>query len=583
MAAAAYGLTLDDLLKKADDLHEAGSKVMSLAAVYDDGAGLAGANYDPWQLWGGLAINDLTRPSDSLARNGDGLTGLAELVAKLSGNCMKLFTWINPSYVWIGSKVYTDDPGPASPSASKFAWMDNGQADSQGNSCSSRVDCTISADVYDPNPYAHDKDGAPTQSVCPWIWDPNRNACFLSVWGNQPSGDWSQQAWRDYVTDAMKTWVDRGVDGFILDDPTKYINIGEDGPLLNSRLIAPVQQHSPRAVILGEEYVHFSWVGLPMSQQLDGSLMSEKSSSWMLYDAIANQDWTQVEPTFFGADVAANQCSLAPAGDGENCPKSWQRLVPRAEDAWGPGNALARAVSAAAGYLTATESSTKDFYFPYPYPGEKETESVSFISWLSSPGTTWGAFSPYALRAPSYNNGQLGNNALYGMVKYDAFGSGLVAIFVAHLGDGQGAAQYDLASSFSPQVYSWVGGDQAQVEQTMPVNKFSFAWQAMPNPLPHPWYQIGEKGKTNCYDGSGVNVQFEYNGDNSMTLGACLLSCLGTADFDCASVSVQWNSGDFDGGNNNDGANLVQCWGHGPGAQDHCHQEEGWTSLKYDK
>merc|ERR1712176_82255 len=112
-------------------------------------------------------------------------------------------------------------------------------------------------------------------SWCPWIYDPERGACYQSVWANQPSATFNSDSWLydDWgVLPSMDNFMKAGLDGFILDAPNMYVDVGLNGGILWDRMVKTLREKWPDALILGEEYYQTGPVYLPRWQGIDGGI-----------------------------------------------------------------------------------------------------------------------------------------------------------------------------------------------------------------------------------------------------------------------------------------------------------------------
>merc|ERR1712224_834396 len=62
-----------------------------------------------------------------------------------------------------------------------------------------------------------------------WVWDPDANASYFSVWANQPTVNWARQEWQAEFKKVLEHWIAlRKVDGFVFDYPDGYYSAGFD-------------------------------------------------------------------------------------------------------------------------------------------------------------------------------------------------------------------------------------------------------------------------------------------------------------------------------------------------------------------
>jgi len=176
--------------------------------VYDSGDG-----YDPGNLWCGLAGNNYSKPLTNIGTEADWHTFIDAAHAM---NITVTSFW-NAAYFWTGSPYFKQaeadirqhglDALPATSPAHWFRWS------------------THRARHVKP---ADDK---PNTNWCSdWVWDPDVNASYFSVWGCQPTTDFASEHWRDELTRILTRWiVDLKLDGFMFDAPDGYIGAGNDG------------------------------------------------------------------------------------------------------------------------------------------------------------------------------------------------------------------------------------------------------------------------------------------------------------------------------------------------------------------
>lgn len=536
---AKTGLTasFEDLLALVDRLCEGGTSVLALLAAYDSGVRADGTGpYPQDNLYNGLAIGNLTGVNQLIGTwdNWD------RLVQKVRDCGMRLFTWLNPSYVWAGSDLYAD---PAN--VGFFRWCGN-----DAGVCPSVCSETAAEEAEEPYPPAFGVKLS-AEAGCEWVHDSRRTFpdSYYSVWSGQPSGDFAQEDWRGLISDALAFWIERGVDGFVLDDPTRYVGVGSDvdDPSARERMAQaitePVRTYASKeglVPLLGETYADAEFVA---GFGLDGG-MGDEAMQEPIYDAIGAATPADrpglAEPAFRYLDAAHAQCNFREDGW---CAIAWQRMVPRLDPSWQRGNVLAHALSAAAGYFTAVESfSDGPWWEGEEYPGEGDPDLKEFflaIRHLDS-------FGHRSLRAPALGN--LGGGDVYGVVRYDAFCSGKVGLFAVNLGPVDGALIED-----------WTSAPLDSAVWRLPPHGFRHAelHRALPT-----WRREG--GHLNCFDGS--THQLDHGSVSEMTLGACLLRCAGD-DGRCKQVTVEWLGGDQ--------AGKVRCWGHEAISGDSCREECG--------
>lgn len=572
-----YGTITDlsSLLTRVDELCEAGVTMFVLNAVYDSGLNASGYGYDLWSMPPGLAMSELNRPNQFFGTDQSSFTALDALASKVHGcaNGMKFLTWLNPSYFWTGSSAYKNGGADE-----WFQWRDECET-----SCAK-------PDDKDPQPQRALTNTLPGctkgEGDIAFVYDPDRKKCYASVWYGQPSVDFAS-TWVKSLRGGLSIWMDHGIDGFILDDPTRYISIGKDASkkqIMQDAISDYVHQYNctgqptdkcNHIALLAEVYPDdYSYVA---EYHFDGGIAGEDSirayyDPLAIYDAIdadgqKGNEAVKVELALRAFDVMHNQGLMR--DDGWRA-LSWMRLQPRNEEFefdWAPGNMLAQALSASAGYLTAVEFTAKpggaNWWASESYPGEGGAPLVNFLQSIRGND----AFDSKSSRAPAVNNFHGDSNALYGMIRYNALHNGGAALVVANLASKP--ATYNVQQAFSPQVYDLSHADTL-VGGTVTLGPWGFQMyplQALPR-----WNKLAE-GRS-CGDQHAMSYPW---GESSwMTFGACLLSCLGTpaSDVDCKQVTVRWGT--------EDNVGLVQCWIHEAKDANHCSIKEGYASFRQD-
>lgn len=63
-----------------------------------------------------------------------------------------------------------------------------------------------------------------------WVWDPDCNASYLSVWGDSPSTNLASPEWRAEMKRILTRWITTlKLDGFFFDAPDSYVGAGNNG------------------------------------------------------------------------------------------------------------------------------------------------------------------------------------------------------------------------------------------------------------------------------------------------------------------------------------------------------------------
>jgi hypothetical protein len=617
-----YGWNLDELYQLVDQFAGTGANVFGINAVYTD-----------WETgaYGGLTLGDMATPADIF---GGDFSKFQDFVQYAHGKCMKVISWWNPSYVRQDTGYYEN--------SDYFNWIDEAQEPGEDHCSQQNVpppgfnnDCEqidlggyTCCDVFEGqgcvSPY--DDDGKPNLDIisciskitktswCKWIYEPSKGQCYQSVWANLPSASFRPETgWKDVVLDAMSNFMNAGLDGFILDAPDRYVDIDEDGDLLWNILVSEMRAKWPNALILGEVYYQANPVWLPRWQGIDGGITVWDEgdlgvSNNPLFDAIHTSDVSKVDcwdngakcndwrRNFLGQDAAINMCYLSTSRDG-SCPRAWLRFAPSIDDQWYAGNALARAISAAGGYITVIENVVDvEFWGGSNWPGDDDETSVDFIKFLTWTGNI-GAYKPMSLRSPGFSNGESDENApVYSMIRYDAFDTGLVAIVVGNLGSNDGV-HYDA---------SWAIGGNPKLQELLQIEEGGITWELTPYQFAYTTDQIkgklptwrneakGDIANTRCTDSQGSFGEelLSVVGTEEMTLGTCLLLCLGYAPDDpntkCYGVNVFWNQNDYPNGVGDDKSStpdlIASCRGLlEEDANWICDELEGNTVLSIDQ
>ena len=190
-----------------DRLHA--SKVTTLQmVVYDSGEG-----YTPEDLWCGLAGSNYSKPMGNIGSEADWHTFIDAAHAKN----MTVTSFWNAAYMWSGSPYFKQAEADirahgldALPEASPARWF-------RWSSRRSR--------------HVKPADRSPNSDWCgDWVWDPDVNMSYYSVWGCQPTTDYTSPQWRAEITRILTRWiVDLKLDGFMFDAPDGYIGAGNDG------------------------------------------------------------------------------------------------------------------------------------------------------------------------------------------------------------------------------------------------------------------------------------------------------------------------------------------------------------------
>jgi len=562
-----------DLCELIDDLSNQGVRVLAINAAYSDGDNGYAEN-ESFDGWGNLVIDDLDIPN---AKFNYDWGEFGRVMQCAHDRCMKVVSWWNPSYVLPSSSLYQDHP-------EYYRWGDDDQCQSaRDNGCKFSVENQLEVPGCE---------GADSKACgCEWVIDGDRDdpdsgssVCYASVWGGAPSGDFAyNDDWSSMMVDKMNTFIDNGLDGFVLDAPNMYVGIGRfadpydeygpDGDTLYQKLVQPLKERNPQVLILGETY------NFPLFQRtagLDGDYTEYENTDLArpnaLNEVIEGQDPYAFEnyQIFDGQDKTATHCRIGSWLNDERdyyCPMNMVRLLSSLDAARTGTNKLARVLSTAAGSLTDTYMNVEDgkesnWWTPViPSDGssyDQETNDfLTYAAWGSDDGDA-GAWTPAALRAPvPYYDDQV-----YTMLKYDAFDSGAVGLFAANLGDdGTSSDLYPGNALYTDTLGSYVGSDQ--VDSTT-VDGQHFAYVDFPSPLAT--WSIADNtypGGTNCFDDDSFPIlrNPDTPDDTEMTFGECLLRCLGTEEWSCNMVVVEWDEW-------SDAGLVKSCWGNTKSAED---------------
>lgn len=217
-------MTFSDLLASVDDVHASGTTVFAINSAYDSGFGYDGAG-----LWCGLAISDLMNVSKAIGSQ----EAWDQLEQTIHSKDMSLVTWMNPSYFWTGSsyfKIAEQDikkygvNSPNIPATSPALWFRWREDNPDGE--------TKPSDTLDWTGNPPPTNGG-TGWV--WIWSPEANAAYLSIWGHQPCTDWLSPQWQEQFRTVATHWIEEmNVDGFVFDFPDGYIGSGSSNSHLSA-------------------------------------------------------------------------------------------------------------------------------------------------------------------------------------------------------------------------------------------------------------------------------------------------------------------------------------------------------------
>ena len=205
-----------------DDLAASNVSTLQLRTAYDPGSG-----YDPADLFCGLAASNYSAVNPDIGGDAEWRTLIAAAHAR---NMTVMSSW-NAGYVWTGSPYFKQaeadirahglhDLPPDSP-ARWFRWR---PAQTQ---CGHQKPPICGQQVRPADGQPHDM-----PSPLGWVWDPEVNASYFSVWGCQPAPDFASAEWRAEQGRILRRWFDDLLlDGIYFDAPDRYLGTsnGNDG------------------------------------------------------------------------------------------------------------------------------------------------------------------------------------------------------------------------------------------------------------------------------------------------------------------------------------------------------------------
>lgn len=190
-----------------DRLHANNVSTLQMV-VYDSGDG-----YRPEDLWCGLAGSNYSKPLSNIGSEEDWLTFIDAAHARN----MTVTSFWNAAYFWTGSPYFKRAEAdirahglgqlPEDSPARWFRWASHRSR------------------------HVKPADDTPNANWCDdWVWDPDANASYYSVWGCQPTTDYAAEEWRQEMARILTRWiVELKLDGFMFDAPDGYIGAGNDG------------------------------------------------------------------------------------------------------------------------------------------------------------------------------------------------------------------------------------------------------------------------------------------------------------------------------------------------------------------
>jgi len=317
VSPACDGMNAQDLTSLADELHASGATALTVNSAYD-----AGSGYNSSNLWCGLAMSDLQSVNPLIGTT----TDWHNLVAHVHSNGMKIMTWLNPSYVWTGSKHFVQ----AEKDVKKYG-INNLPTNSPARWFKWETKKASTSKPLDTNPPAQ-------LGGWQWVWDGDAGASYFSTWGNQPCTDWSSTEWQVYFKSSLSFWInDMGVDGFVFDYPDGYISAGYDGRGSWSYSPSLIKQHITEVIhSLGAGSVAsfaelYQTPDRDVDYGFDASLSdsADNTGQEAIATSIINGNSNGLEQAFTGyggPDSLATMCYYT-WGTGERCGVSWTRRV----------------------------------------------------------------------------------------------------------------------------------------------------------------------------------------------------------------------------------------------------------------
>jgi len=247
--ARAYHHSLKDVESMLPTLKAQGYGVINLDWPVEAG---------PVVLYGGFAAKDYLNVEPAIGTQQDWL----DLVTATHALDMKIISWFNPSYLWTGADIFKKAEAdakqyfthnvdysalPADSPARFFRWQKT------CGSGASKPDCPLSCENDDQC------SGCGFYKGDHFVYSTDADACYYSVWSDQPSGDFARPEWQQYMKQVLEHWVGTGLDGFMLDWPQGYVGSkttsgDASDPLIIQKYIKDIVKPLGDIAVFGETY-----------------------------------------------------------------------------------------------------------------------------------------------------------------------------------------------------------------------------------------------------------------------------------------------------------------------------------------
>lgn len=470
------------------------------------------------------------------------------------------------SFAWDASNTTTDPAHPSNKGAGP-CWCQN-----VGDVCPAEPlhEWTIAPDNLNTNTTKNC--GVPSSvSGVTWIWVPDVELCVPSAYSRMPIGDIASESWGRYVIDGFNHFIDLGLDGFYMD----AVEATEEGmDYVQSQtylreIFEAVKAHAhpiPISIVLdfpgppltmyGADIAQYHRAGMPLT----GFGIYESETN--ILQIITEKNAMQLDVWFHGVDHAQRNCVLfSGLGRDENdagyvlpgCVTALMRIPLLGEDEGNNAkmNQLMVGLAIAGGYAAsmdcilwnnATLSSpylnagpyNKTPVFTYSFDEQSFAGRDDMSSILDSLGI-WDV-SPDVLRAPAFTTF---SDSIYSLIKYDAFGSGRVDIFVVNLDPD--AEFYVIPNAALPE------GVDAGFSQYLNLEPMSMKVKPLGMATAKGKASVGTWAEVTRTNSNGENMGhlqcdptrlYSKETGGPRTLAECMLLCLG--DVTCRSIEVQW-------------------------------------------
>lgn len=259
--------TLNQIAARLDELSADGYRVVEIFAPFHSG---------PTTLWAGLAPVDYYATDPSIGT----LSDFSSLVTAAHERGMAVIIFHNLGYFYRDSPLFEQveqdvRDGIDSPQSRWFLWSDDGQT---------------------PVPLGADSSHFFNQGE--WVYSDVAEKYFFSRWAQQPQMNWATSEWQQEASNALRFWLDLGIDGMLIDAPNWYLNYDW---AINSATVTDVIAEYPNQYANPEGASAFDddpvpwitrgrWTGLQ-----DFSLQTYWDNEGVIPDAIEAQDVEPVE------------------------------------------------------------------------------------------------------------------------------------------------------------------------------------------------------------------------------------------------------------------------------------------------